>query len=156
MFDAKRDGRNRTCQRVQRDGTQEISIQVQKAPVTNPYELKAKFFTTVAASLINQKLAGFVDANHAKLANVTPDGFQMTVGESTLFGGWGTALEKQPIQIVVEVGAVDRTRTTNRVEIKITITPLARKPSLEVFLNRAVRARDEIRDYCAADQEVAK
>ncbi len=156
MFDAKRAGRNRTCQRTQRDGTQEISIQVHKAPVTNPYELKAAFFTTVAASLINQKLAGYVDANRAKLSHVTPDGFQMTVGESTLFGGWGSALEKQPIQIVVEIGAVDKTRRTNRVEIKITITPLGRKPTLEVFQNRAVRARDEIRAYCAADQEVAK
>ncbi len=156
MFDAKRAGRNRTCQRIQRDGTQEISALTQPKPVVNPFELKASFFTTVAASLINQKLAGFVDANRAKLGNVTPDGFQMTVGESTLFGGWGSALEKQPIQIIVEIGAVDKTRRTNRVEIKITVTPLGRKPTPEVFQNRAARARDEIRAYCAADQEIGK
>lgn len=156
MFDAKRSGRNRTCQRAQRDGTQEISVQAQKTVEENPFELKAKFFTTVAANLINQKLAGFVDANRAKLSHVTAEGFQMTVGESTLFGGWGSALEKQPIHIVVQVGAVDTSRRTNRVEIKITITPLGRKPALKVFLNRALRARDELRAYCAADQVVAK
>ena len=151
MFDAKREGRNRTCKRVRRDGSQEMGIQAERKPDSDPFVLSAKFHTTVAANLVSHKLAGFVDSNHAKVQDVKPDGFQMTVGETTLFGGWGTAPNRQPVHIVVEIGAVDRTRRTNRVEIAVTITPLGRKPAAEVFQQRASRMRDEIRAYCAAD-----
>jgi hypothetical protein len=48
---------------------------------------------------------------------------------------------------------VDKTRRTNRVEIKIKITPLGRKPAEKVFFERAVRLRDELRAYCVADFE---
>jgi len=155
MFDAKRGGRNRTCQRILQAGSQEISGQPAKQVVANDFELKASFSTTVAANLVFHKLAGFVDSTRAKVWDVKPDSFQMSVGETTLFGGWGTTPAKQPIHIAVEIGAVDRSRRTNRVEIGITITPLGRKPDLKVFHDRAMRARDEIRAYCVADMPVA-
>lgn len=156
MFDAKRTGRNRTCSRTWQDGSQEVAVESERLAVANPYVMQASFQTTVAANMIAQKLAGFVDANRAKVADVKPDGFQMTIGETTLFGGWGSALEKQPVHLVVEIGSVDRSNRTNRVEIKVTITPLGRKPAAKVFYERAVRVRDGLRAYCLADHPLAE
>jgi len=151
MFDAKRSGRNRTCQRILKEGSQEVTMKPEPKAKTNSFEMTAAFQTTVASNLVFHKLAGFVDSNKAKVWDVQADSFQMSVGETTLFGGWGSTLAKQPIHIAVEIGAVDRSRRTNRVEIKITITPLGRKPDAKVFEDRATRARDEIRAYCVAD-----
>ncbi len=155
MYDAKQSGRNRTCQRTRAEGAEETSTPPEVQAEANPYVMQAAFNTTVAANLIAQKLAGFVDSHHAKVWNLTPDGFHMSIGETKLFGGWGSTPDKQPVQIVVEIGAVDRTNRTNRVEIKVTITPLGRKPAVNVFNLRAVRVRDEIRAYCLADHKTA-
>lgn len=151
MYDAKRSGRNRTCQRLRKDGSQEVTATSEKPPASDPYSLQATFLTTIAATLVVNKLSGFVDAIQGKVWNVKPEGFTMSTGETTLFGGWGSTSAKQPVQIVLEIGAVDKSRRTNRVEIKITITPQGRKPTPEIFQNRAVRLRDELRAYCAAD-----
>jgi diguanylate cyclase (GGDEF)-like protein/PAS domain S-box-containing protein len=155
MYDAKQAGRNRTCQRIRKEGSEESTIKPEAQAEANPYVMQAAFNTTVAANMITQKLAGFVDAHRAKVWDVTPDGFQMSVGETTLFGGWGSVPDKQPVQIAVAIGAVDKTRRTNRVEIKIQITPLGRKPAVKVFQERSIRMRDEIRAYCLADQQTA-
>ena len=154
MFDAKRAGRNRTCQRSRLEGSQEMGVQAGLKSDVDPFVMEATFQTTVASNLITQKLAGYVDSNHAKVSEVKPDGFKMTVGETTLFGGWGTVPNRQPVQVIVEIGAVDRSRRTNRVQIKVTITPLGRKPKDKIFFERASRVRDEIRAYCAADAEI--
>ncbi len=151
MFDAKRAGRNRTCERSRQEGSQEIAVPSERQSSADPYVVKATFLTTIASNIIVHKIAGFVDSNHAKLSDVTPESFRMVAGETTLFGGWGSVPEKQPVEVRVEIGTVDRSRRTNRVEIKITITPRGRKPSVEVFQDRAIRVRDEIRAYCAAD-----
>ena len=155
MFDAKRGGRNRTCQRTHQDDTQKSSSKVAKPDVSNEFELQDSFFSTVASNLIFHKLSGFVDSNRAKVWDVKADSFQMSVGESTLFGGWGTAPAKQPVQVFVQIGGVDRSRRTNRVEISIVIKPQGRKPELKAFHDRASRIRDEIRAYCVADSPVA-
>ncbi len=155
MFDAKRAGRNRTCQRTLQDDVKQSQAEVRKALATNQYELKASFFSTIASDLIFHKLSGFVDSNRAKVWDVKPDSFQMSVGETTLFGGWGAAPAKQPVHVAVQIGGVDRSRRTNRVEISIVITPQGRHPELKVFQDRASRIRDEIRAYCVADSPVA-
>ena len=153
MYDAKQAGRNQTCQRIREEGAEPVAVPSQPQSAANPYVMLNTFQTTVAANLIAQKLAGFVDSHRAKVWDVSPDGFQMSIGETTLFGGWGSVPDKQPVQIAVEIGAVDNTRRTNRVEIKIKITPLGRKPAEKVFYERAVRMRDELRAYCVADFE---
>ena len=153
MYDAKQAGRNQTCQRIREEGSEEVSAPIERKNDVNPYVMKAAFQTTVAANLVAQKLAGFVDSHRAKVWDVTSDGFHMSIGETKLFGGWGSTPDKQPVQITVDIGAVDLTRRTNRVEIKIKITPLGRKPGEKVFYERAVRLRDELRAYCAADFE---
>lgn len=148
LYDAKRTGRNRTCSRTQKDGTGEDSVE---AEVTEtPYRLKATIFATVAESLIVQKLSGFVEAHKAQVFDVKADGFKMRVGDTTLFGGWGNGPEKQPVEVTVVIGKVDRSRRTPTVAIELIIEPRGRKPDASIFQERAAKVRDEIRAYCAA------
>ncbi len=153
MYDAKRAGRNQTCRRTQRDGdgSQEAVAAPQGPLVADPFTLHASFQTTTASDMVFHKLSGFVQAHDAKVWDVKPDGFSMSTGETTLFGGWGSTLAKQPVQVVIKIGAVDTSQRTNRVSIEITITPLGRKPTVEVFRDRALRLRDEFRAYCVAN-----
>jgi len=148
LYDAKHSGRNRTCKRTQSDGTEEGECEAKTE--NDPFVLKATIQTTVAENLIVQKLAGFVDATKAKIFDVKSDGFKIHLGDTTLFGGWGSTPEKQPVEIVVSIGKVDRSRRTHTVAIELTITPRGRKPSAPVFQDRAGHVRDEIRAYCAA------
>ena len=155
MFEAKRGGRNRTCQRTAQDDSRKAPGKVTSQVESNDFELKASFFSTIASNLIFHKLSGFVDSHRAKVWDVKADSFQMSVGETTLFGGWGSTPAKQPIHVFVQIGGVDRSRRTNRVEISIVVTPQGRKPELKAFQDRASRIRDEIRAYCVADSPVA-
>ena len=98
-------------------------------------------------------MVGQHHSNHAKVWDVKPDGFQMSIGVTTLLGGWGTIPQKQPIQLAVKIGVVDRSQRTNRVAIDIKITPLGRKPNADVFQSRASSVRDEFRAFCLADHE---
>ena len=153
MYDAKQAGRNRTCQRTRAEGAEETSAPSETKAEANPFVMQEAFQTTVAANMITQKLAGFVDAHRAKVWDVKPDGFHMSIGETKLFGGWGSTPDKQPVQIVLVIGAVDQSNRSNRVEIHVSITPLGRKPAAKVFYDRAVRLRDELRAYCLADHK---
>ena len=153
MYDAKQAGRNRTCQRTRAEGAEETSAPPETKAEANPFVMQEAFQTTVAANMITQKLAGFVDAHRAKVWDVKPDGFHMSIGETKLFGGWGSTPDKQPVQIVLVIGAVDQSNRSNRVEIHVSITPLGRKPAAKVFYDRAVRLRDELRAYCLADHK---
>jgi diguanylate cyclase (GGDEF)-like protein len=89
MYDAKQAGRNRTCQRIREEGAEEISVPLEPKAAANPYVMRNTFQTTVAANMIAQKLAGFVDSHRAKVWNVTPDGFQMSIGGPDCRGDWG-------------------------------------------------------------------
>lgn len=152
MFDAKKSGRNKTCQRLFRDKAQGgPSTAVVKEVAEDPYELNGSFKTTVASDLVFHRISGFASANHAKVWDVKPDGCQLSVGETTFFGGWGATESKQPVQITIKIGDIDQTRRTKRVEILVRIIPLGKKPAVEVFQQRASRLRDEVRAYCAAD-----
>lgn len=149
LYDAKRSGRNRTCQRSQKQGTDEAG---DKTPdVENPYRYKATLHATVAENMIATKLAGFVDANHAKVFDVSPEGFKVRLGDTTLFGGWGNSPDRQPVEITVTIGKMDRSRRNPMVAIDIVIEPRGRKPAPEVFQQRASHIREEIKAYCAAN-----
>lgn len=148
LYDAKRSGRNRTCSRTQQDGAGEESAPEEVSE--NPYRLKATIHATVAENMIVQKLSGFVDANKAQVFDVKPDGFKMRLGDTTLFGGWGKTPDKQPVEISVTIGKVDRSRRTPTVAIDVIIEPRGRKPDANLFQERASHIREELRAYCAA------
>lgn len=149
LYDAKRSGRNRTCHRSQKQGGAEDSAQT--VEVENPYRFKTTLQATVAENMIATKLAGFVDANHAKVFDVTPEGFKVRLGDTTLFGGWGSTPDRQPVEVTVTIGKLDRSRRNPMVAINVLIEPRGRKPAVEVFQQRASHIREEIRAYCAAN-----
>jgi diguanylate cyclase (GGDEF)-like protein len=148
LYEAKRTGRNRTCQRSQKQGAAEDSAQT--AVAEDPYRFKTTLQATVAENMIATKLAGFVDANHAKVFDVTPEGFKVRLGDTTLFGGWGNSPDRQPVEVTVTIGKLDRSRRNPMVAINVLIEPRGRKPAVEVFQQRASHIREEIRAYCAA------
>ncbi len=152
MFDAKRGGRNRTCFRNRKAESKEFRLEDTKSNDNqDPYKYVLRFRAAVATDLISHKMAGFVDGNKGKLRDVKPDRFTVFVGEGGLFGGWGSTPEKQPVKVFIELGAMDRSARNPRVEVKVTVTPEGRRPSPEVFQNRAIRVSEEVNSYCCGE-----
>ncbi len=148
LFDAKEQGRNRTCTRTpnQHEDQQRADSKV------DPFIRRDTIVACLGSDLIVYKLGGFIDELKAKLIKVDEGELRLEVGSKGFFGnGWGKTEDKQPVSMLIEIGqeAVDN-RRTKRVQIDVTIKPIG-KPSEGDFQERCTRLVQSMRAHLVAD-----
>jgi diguanylate cyclase (GGDEF)-like protein len=153
LYDAKRGGRNRTCYKSS-DPNQQSGAQSEAAePQAQPFVHTCEFRARVAEDMIRIKLAGFIDDNQADLKSVSPKQVLLHVGQKSLFGGWGKSIDKQPVQMQLDISDPRRegTHGAEVCTISVTVTPIGRPGRDEIFQARAITVLQRLRAYFAAD-----
>ncbi len=152
LYEAKTSGRNKTCYRTEQCDRENIPAPSADAP-PDPFLHIREFTARIAADMILFKLSGFIDDFNVQLKKIQQHRFEMQLGRPTFFGGWGTEPDRQPIQMLLEIGhpkQIDRW-SVRQVTIKATITPMANCRSAEQFHRRATQVVRNLRAYFAAD-----
>lgn len=153
LYDAKRQGRNRTC--VRRTGPESgQQKRVKNSGSSTSLIHTSHFATAVAADMLVYKLKGFVEDQGARLVKVTQEQVVMQVGNAALFGGWGRATKRQPVRLTVDLetnAEGGSLRGSRRVALKITVEPIGRPATPEAFHFRARDVVERLRGYCVAD-----
>lgn len=156
LYEAKRQGRNRTCarsadhdQRLDMAHLDSASTSAPRAPLVHVTE----FETRVAADIITHKLAGFVDDMRARLTTVRPNYVDLRLGRRGLLGFWGDSPDRQPVQVELEISDPQQKGrwATELVTIRATIRPIGRCRGPERFRLRAHQVIQELRAYFAAN-----
>jgi len=151
LFDAKHGGRNRVCFRM--PGDEDANEAETSAPVGDMVH-SARFVACQTADILIAKLKGFVEDHRARLLDVQEKLIGMRLGEATIFGNWGTESRRQPVEMIVILGDQQiskRSAAMKRIEINVTVHPVGRAPSLEMFNIRAQRAVELLRSHLVAD-----
>lgn len=151
LYDAKRQGRNRTCfsQLAPDAGAPGKERRKSSSDLTH----SATISTHVAVEMLVLKLTGFVEENAAKLLNVEPRQVVMQVGSSGLFSGWGRAAgERLPVQVTMDISDAPREpeSTGKRLLLKTTVVPLTRHVDATVFRARANHVIEQLRSHLIA------
>jgi diguanylate cyclase (GGDEF)-like protein len=151
LFDAKRSGRNRVCYRISGD---DMTSEAETSAPVGELIHAAKFIACQAEDILVAKLKGFVMDHRARLIDVQENLVAMRVGESTIFGKWGSDPRRQPVEMIVVLGdeqASGRRAATKRIEIDVTVRPIGRAPDPRVFEVRACRTVELLRSHLLAD-----
>lgn len=155
LYDAKRGGRNRTCFKASTSPSHATTPSAEAtAPAgPTPFVHFCQFRARVAADMVSLKLAGFIEDNHAELCTVTPRQVVLRMGRGKLFGGWGATMDRQPVQITLDIGEPQRLgpHGTEVSVISVTVTPQGRPGRDEVFQARALTLVQKLRAYFVAD-----
>jgi diguanylate cyclase (GGDEF)-like protein/putative nucleotidyltransferase with HDIG domain len=153
LFDAKRNGRNRTCFREPDAEAAQPTPDTPQAHRPRAYVHTARFIACQAADIIIVKLKGFVDDHAAKLLQVSSELVAMRLGVPSLFRRWGKNSETQPVEIIVSLGEEVRERrsATKRIAVEVTVNPVGRPRTEEDFQTRATRVVELLRSHLLAD-----
>jgi diguanylate cyclase (GGDEF)-like protein/putative nucleotidyltransferase with HDIG domain len=155
LYEAKRLGRNRTCAHSAHHDPRLTLMEphpLSHSAGSAPLVYVTEFETRVAADIITHKLAGFVDDMQARLTTVKPNYVDLRVGRRGLFGFWGDSPDRQPVQVVLEIGDPQQKGrwATELVTIRATVRPIGRCGGQERFRRRATQVVQELRAYFAA------
>ncbi len=148
LFDAKEQGRNRTCTRTPHQQAEEQSADAKH----DPFICKESIIACLGSDLIVFKLSGFIEELGARLIKVDEGELRIEAGSKGFFGsGWGKSDDKQPVSILIEIGqeAVDD-RRTKRVQVDLTIKPMG-KPTEVEFRARCSKLLLCLRAHLLAD-----
>jgi diguanylate cyclase (GGDEF)-like protein len=148
LFDAKEQGRNRTCTRSPNQHIEEQAA----AANQDPFICRESIVACLGSDLIVFKLGGFIEEAKARLIKVDEGELRLEIGSKGLFGsGWGKNDDKQPVSMLIEIGqeAVDD-RRTKRVQVDLTIRPVG-KPTEADFRARCLRLINCLRAHLVAD-----
>ena len=151
LFDAKRGGRNRVCYRIAGD---DATAEAETSAPVGELVHTAKFVACQAEDILVAKLKGFVEDHRARLLDVQENLIAMRVGESTIFGRWGSDSRRQPVEMIVVLGDQQisrRSASMRRIEIDVTVRPVGRAPDAKVFEARACRTVELLRSHLLAD-----
>ncbi|WP_166827805.1 diguanylate cyclase [Thalassoroseus pseudoceratinae] len=153
LYQSKESGRNRTTTL-----TNEQFIGADHTPQAeeqggDPFLVESSFAVAGSADLIVCKLGGLVNDDQAVVLKTSHDEAVFRMGTKSLFGGWGKTPDRQPVRIVVKLIRPDaRNREVRkRIQLHISICPIGRVKSAEVFQNRAHQALRAIRGYLVVD-----
>lgn len=155
LYVSKRQGRNRTS-RITSETLRKHDPQMVKPSLAMPDQLvcDVTLKACMAADMIVYKLKAFVDGSGGTLGKVTDRSVEIRVGTRGLLAGWGKTPDKQPVEVLLEIG--DSRTTTQRganklVEIHVRIKPNGRVRKVDVFKTRCRSVLKELRQYLAAD-----
>ena len=151
LFDAKHSGRNRVCFRILGD---DMTSEAETSAPVGEMVHSAKFIVCEASDILVAKLKGFVEDHRARLLDVQEDLIAMRVGEATIFGKWGTDSRRQPVEMIVLLGEQQesgRSSQMKRIEVDVTVRPVGRVPTSDVFDTRASRTVELLRSHLLAD-----
>lgn len=153
LYDAKRGGRNRTNyrQRIARPNTEPTGMLDERILLNS---FRTEFHICMASELLTLKLKGFIEEQKAKLGKVAPNKLSFTVGGTSLFGGWGSTLDKQPVNVTIEIregGPDPRAATAKKHIMSVHIEPATKPTSQESFERRSKFVIEALRSFCMAD-----
>lgn len=157
LYMSKHGGRNQSSKLTSAQlKAADVSMVTPPKNTQDAFVFKRQLRACIAADMIVYKLSAFVDAHGAKLGKVSPEVVTMKIGQRGLVPFWGSAPEKQPLSVVLEIG--DEASTLNRgasklVEIGVTMTPNGWTKNVEVFQTRAKTVLKELREYLAAEHD---
>ena len=161
LFDAKKGGRNRTARRMPASEAASAAPAAASVPeqssdfaarITGNNEVTVYLKTAVAADILVYKLSGFIEETKASLGKATKEEVELTIGKSSLFGGWGNTSDRQPIRIQVFFLGEDRSRgAAVRQEMRVVFSAVGKPKSTEQFQMRVSEVLDLFRGYCVAD-----
>ncbi len=155
LYNAKEAGRNRICKLTPADLA--VASPQEQAPVNEQrgaYSFESEFTTCMVASMGVYKVSGFVNELKADLKEATAERVVMQLGQPGFFKGWGGSEHRQPVNVVLSFGEPEQQSSkaaSKRVRITVTITPIGKPPSQEVFKVRAKRVFELTRCHFAAD-----
>lgn len=155
LYQAKEEGRDRTCWRTAKDCPKKTSQLVTSSTANEPLAFEGQLDVTMNPELLICKLGSLVDGTGAKLVEVTPERVVMRMGTAGFFGGWGSQPEKQPVEVVLKLVPFVDSRGNRieqrRSELTLVITPLGRCSSPALFETRAKSVLRQFRSYFAAE-----
>lgn len=154
LYNAKEGGRNRTCSLSAKDVVAKKSPQQQEEKAQSGSVFRGSFTTCMMPEMAVYKVSGFVSETDAKVVKVSAERVALQVGRGGLLGGWGAQPHRQPVNILLEFTEPEEAPTkspTRRVLVRVTITPVGRPPSAEVFQKRGKHVLELLRCHFAAD-----
>jgi diguanylate cyclase (GGDEF)-like protein/PAS domain S-box-containing protein len=153
LYNAKEAGRNRTCNLSARDVATKRETRKEQQ-VDSGSVFRGSFTTCMMPEMAVYKVSGFVSETDAKVVKVSAERVALQVGRGGLLGGWGAQPHRQPVNILLEFTEPEEAPTkspTRRVLVRVTITPVGRPPSAEVFQKRGKHVLELLRCHFAAD-----
>jgi diguanylate cyclase (GGDEF)-like protein/PAS domain S-box-containing protein/putative nucleotidyltransferase with HDIG domain len=154
LYDAKREGRNRTVALTTSDIPQQETPQ-QATTNEDPFVFETTFHACVAANMIIYKLGGFVRDEGGTLMDVTATRAVIRLGRRGLLPFWGQSPSAQPVRVTVEFGNERATPTrhqkvaSKQVAVQVRIEPLGWIKKPEVFQERAQTVARILRSFFA-------
>ncbi len=153
LYKAKATGRNRTCTLTSSDTRSEAPAASPAKKDQEGFVHLAKFTTCVASNMMAYKVGGFVEETKADLKQASEKQVTVRMGRAGLFKRWGTTEERQPVEIVLNIGdpfTVGKS-VSKRVEVQVAVRALGVPRSHEQFEVRAMRSVELMRCHFAAD-----
>jgi diguanylate cyclase (GGDEF)-like protein/putative nucleotidyltransferase with HDIG domain len=158
LYNAKQTGRNKSCmltleQEAEDGGGGGEQVQDKSS---DPFLFESSFQACIAADMIVYKLGGFVRDQNVKLKKVTEDRVSIKMGSAGLLRVWGSAPERQPVEITIDFGArtapnQGRRAAAPHVEVHTKIRPIGIVRKSAVFQARARQVMKMVRSYFAAE-----
>jgi len=129
-------------------------------PPSDAFVHVARFQACVMDDMLVHKLTGFLKNEQARLVEVDPGRILMRLGKAGLFGSWGKAPAKQPVDLEVRLGPesparviAGRRHKSNRRLVEVCIRARGKPPNAEVFTQRAHEVLREIAQHFMVDPE---
>ena len=154
LYNAKESGRNRTCQLSSQDVVSESESSKKKQTKISSKVFQGSFTTCMMPEMAVYKVGGFVSETEAKVIKVSEERVALQLGRRGFLGSWGAQPDRQPVDLVLEFGdPPDQSAksTARRVLVEVTIKPLGRPGSPEIFQKRSKQVLELLRCHFAAD-----
>lgn len=154
LYNAKETGRNRTCSLLKKDVDQGPKKQKPEPTESQSNVFRGSFTTCMMPEMAVYKVSGFVSETDAKVIKVGQERVALQVGRGGFLGGWGATQNRQPVNILLEFGEPVNgasNAASRRVIVAVTIKPVGRPPSANVFQTRAKHVLELLRCHFAAD-----
>ncbi|MCA9080970.1 MAG: diguanylate cyclase [Planctomycetaceae bacterium] len=148
LYDAKRSGRNRTCERRR----ETVAVAPEKPKKRSPWIVEQYMVTHVASDLLVYKLKGFIEEHESRLIKSSAEQIVVHSGSAGLFG-WGSNPNRQPVKVVIDISDAPASEASRnrRILLHAVVEPLSRPSKPEAFHQRAHQVLDYLRSYCIAE-----
>lgn len=151
LLAAKADGRNCSAKLT----AEECPASADAVPdQPEPFVYTGAFVAVVTFDMIVHKLRGFIEEHKARILNISSEAIRLHVGHGGLFGGWGKAPHRQPVDLELVLGGLVQDRNSaasKKSNIVFTIRPLGRPRSPEIFQNRARLVIRDLKQFFVTD-----
>jgi diguanylate cyclase (GGDEF)-like protein len=156
LYEAKQQGRNRTCLSRQNRDSKEGTRQSQAG---SEFRHSVQIFTHVAQEMLQIKLTGFIDEQNAKILEVSPNLLILQLGGGGLFA-WGRPnTGRLPVRLTLDIKDVaaheELPGSLKRISLKTTVEPLGRPSDADAFRSRALQVVDQLRSHLLADGAIS-